>query len=194
LSNPNAQGDVPIVISIYKLSDLANNTALDLRYDTHSIPGYTIMLNTPANKHTALASTTYTSNTPHTHPITTAPFNSSTVNLVSLYFKLSEKLTPFPIDFLPTGHYNQASFNIIEKNHPHGFLTTKEQRFIHHFTMIYQDRFAWNETQKGLFHKDFFPPVCMPITKHVPWVLQNMLIPPGIYNTILDVICKKIAA
>jgi hypothetical protein len=34
----------------------------------------------------------------------------------------------------------------------------------------------------------------MPITKHVPWVLRNMTIPPGIYNAVLDVVCKKIAA
>jgi hypothetical protein len=102
-------------------------------------------------------------------------------------------LSPSPINFLPTGHYNQASFNIIKKNHPHGFLTTKERRFMHHFMMIHQDRFAWNKTQKGSFPKDFFPPVCMPITEHVPWVLRNMLIPPGIYNAVLDIVHKNIA-
>jgi hypothetical protein len=64
---------------------------------------------------------------------------------------------------------------------------------MHHFMMIHQDRFAWNETQKGLFHKDFFPPVHMPITEHVPWVLRNMPIPPGIYNAVLDIVRKKIA-
>jgi hypothetical protein len=103
-------------------------------------------------------------------------------------------LSPFPIEFSPTGHYDQASFNIIEKDHPHGFLTAKEQRFMHHFMMIHQDGFAWNKTQKGSFRNDFFPPVCMPITEHIPWVLRNMPIPPGIYNAILDIICKKIAA
>jgi hypothetical protein len=60
--------------------------------------------------------------------------------------------------------------------------------------MIHQDRFAWNKTQKGLFCKDFFPPVHMPITEHIPWVLRNMLIPPGIYNAVLDVVHHKIAA
>jgi hypothetical protein len=103
-------------------------------------------------------------------------------------------LSPFPINFSPTGCYDQASFDIIKKNHPHSFLTTEERRFMHHFMMIHQDRFAWNETQKGSFRKDFFPPVCMPITKHVPWVLRNMPIPPGIYNAVLDVVRKKIAA
>jgi hypothetical protein len=65
---------------------------------------------------------------------------------------------------------------------------------MHHFMMIHQDGFAWNETQKGSFRKDFFPPVRMLITEHVPRVLQNMPIPPGIYNAVLDVVHKKIAA
>jgi hypothetical protein len=87
LSDPNAQEDVPIVVSIYKLSDLANNTTLDLHYDTHSIPGYAITLNAPANKCTALAPATHTSDTPHTHPTTTAFYNSSTIDLIPLYCK-----------------------------------------------------------------------------------------------------------
>jgi hypothetical protein len=37
-------------------------------------------------------------------------------------------LSPFPINFSPTGRYDQASFDIIEKNHPHGFLTAEEQK------------------------------------------------------------------
>jgi hypothetical protein len=101
-------------------------------------------------------------------------------------------LSPFPIDFLPTGCYDQASFDIIEKNHPHGFLTAEERRFMHHFMMIHQDGFAWNKTQKGLFCKDFFPPVCIAITEHIPWVLRNMPIPPGIYNAILDSFAKRL--
>jgi hypothetical protein len=80
-------------------------------------------------------------------------------------------LSPFPINFSLTGCYDQASFDIIEKNHPHGFLTAEERRFMHHFMMIHQDGFAWNETQKGSFRKDFFPLVRMPITERVPWVL-----------------------
>jgi hypothetical protein len=60
--------------------------------------------------------------------------------------------------------------------------------------MIHQDKFTWNEEQKGSFRKDFFLPVRMPITEHIPWVLKNMPILPGIYNTVLDVISEKIAA
>jgi hypothetical protein len=99
LSDPNAQGDVPIAVLIYKLLDLANNTTLDSHYDTHSIPGYAITLNAPANQHTASASTTHTSDTPHTHPITTAPLNSSTIDLVSLYFE-SPSVLPKPCSAL----------------------------------------------------------------------------------------------
>jgi hypothetical protein len=103
-------------------------------------------------------------------------------------------LSLHPIDFVPTSQYDQAGFDIIEKNHPLGFLTKEECCFMHHFMMIHQEGFAWKENQKGSFHKDFFPPVRMPITEHVPWVLKNMPIPPGIYNQVLNVVREKIAA
>jgi hypothetical protein len=266
LSNPNAQGDIPLVVLVYKLSDIVDTTALDTRYDMHSIPGYTISLNLPTRK--LVTKPALLSSAPDTlaaHSTNTASCNNSSIHFTSQYTAhQSEKpktksvpstkptlcsaqtpypslsryrlvyagkkkykpvakkvkpvgatlpkefcivrniqgdpladlpiLLPHPIDFTPTGQYNQASFDIIEKNHPHGFLTNKEQKFMHHFMMIHQDGFAWNEEQKGSFRKDFFPPVRMPITEHIPWVLKNMPIPPGIYNAVLDVVREKIAA
>ena len=103
-------------------------------------------------------------------------------------------LTPHPPDYTPTGRYDEAGFNIIEKNHPHGFLTSEERKLMHYFMMIHQDGFAWNETQKGSFRKDFFPPVRMPIIAHVPWALRNMPIPPGIYNDVISVVRDKVAS
>lgn len=103
-------------------------------------------------------------------------------------------LSPHTTDFAPTGRYTEDGFNIIEKNHPPGFLTSEERRLMHNFMMTHEDGFAWNEKQKGSFRKDFFPPVRMPITEHVPWALKNMPIPPGIYNDVLDVVREKIAA
>jgi hypothetical protein len=266
LSNPNAQGDIPLVVSVYKLLDIVDTTALNTRYNTHSIPGYAISLNLPAHKlvtkpaslssapdtlaarstntascnnlsiHFTSQYTTHQSEKPKTKAVlSTKPTSSSAQTpypspsgdrLVyagkKKYKPVAKKvkpvgetlpkefrivrniqgdpladlsiLSPYPIDFTPTGQYNQASFNIIEKNHPHSFLTNKEQKFMHHFRMNHQDGFAWNEEQNGSFRKDFFLPVCMSITKHIPWVLKNMPIPPGIYNAVLDIIHEKIAA
>ena len=54
--------------------------------------------------------------------------------------------------------------------------------------------FAWNDSQRGSFRKDFFPPVRMPVVEHKPWVLRNIPIPPGIYNELCDLIRIKLAA
>ncbi|KAF9463545.1 hypothetical protein BDZ94DRAFT_1297757 [Collybia nuda] len=103
-------------------------------------------------------------------------------------------LSPITTDFTPTGRYDEEAYNIIEKNHPPGFLISEECRFMHNFMMRNNDGFAWKESQKGSFRKDFFPPVRMPITEHVPWALKNIPIPPGIYNDVLEIVREKIAA
>jgi hypothetical protein len=266
LSNPNAQGDIPLVVLVYKLWDIADTNTLDACYNTHSIPAYAISLNLPTCKLVSKPASALLSSAPDTlaaRSTNIASRNNSSIHFTSQYtvhqsetpkllpstkptlcsvqtpypspsgdhliyagkkkYKPVAKkvkpvgttlpeefciirniqgdpladlpiLSPHPINFTPTSQYKQASFDIIKKNHPHGFLTTEEQKFMHHFMMIHQDGFAWNKEQKGSFCKDFFPPVHIPITEHIPWVLKNMPIPPGIYNTVLDVVCKRIAA
>ena len=60
--------------------------------------------------------------------------------------------------------------------------------------MVFEKGFAWNESQKGSFREDWFPPVKIPVVSHVPWALKNIPIPPGIYNDIVKIIRDKIAA
>ncbi|KAF8801947.1 hypothetical protein BYT27DRAFT_6781660, partial [Phlegmacium glaucopus] len=40
-----------------------------------------------------------------------------------------------------------------------GFLLPKERKLLHHFMMLHQDGFAWNDSKRGHFREDFFPPV-----------------------------------
>jgi hypothetical protein len=65
---------------------------------------------------------------------------------------------------------------------------------MHHFTCLQNQGFTWNDTEHGHFHKDFFPPVLMPVVEHKPWVLHNMPIPPGLYDEIYNIIRTKIDA
>ena len=51
--------------------------------------------------------------------------------------------------------------------------------------------FAWNNRECGHFHTDFFPPIDFPIIPHTPWIQKNIPIPPGIYNEVCHIICKK---
>jgi len=103
------------------------------------------------------------------------------------------KLSPHPIDFAPTGHYDKEARDIIDANHPGNFLLPEEQKLMHHFMMIFEHSFAWNESQKGSFRQDFFPPIKIPVILHVPWALRNIPILPGIYNDVVMIIHDKIA-
>lgn len=59
---------------------------------------------------------------------------------------------------------------------------------------LQNEAFAWNDSQRGHFREDFFPPVEMPVVPHKPWVLKNIPIPPGIYDEVCKVIRTKVAA
>jgi hypothetical protein len=65
---------------------------------------------------------------------------------------------------------------------------------MHHFMMTYEHSFAWDESQKGSFCQDFFPPIKMPIIPHTPWAFCNIPILPDIYNDILKILRNTIAS
>jgi len=52
--------------------------------------------------------------------------------------------------------------------------------------------FTWNDTEKGQFRPNFFPPVDIPVIPHVPFIKHNIPIPPGIYNEVCVIIKKKL--
>ena len=102
-------------------------------------------------------------------------------------------LDPRPIAFKPCGRYTLERKEIIDKNNP-GFLLDEERKLLHHFMMLHQDAFAWNDTERGHFREDFFPPIEMPVVPHIPWVQKNIPIPPGIYDEVCRTIRCKIDA
>ena len=103
-------------------------------------------------------------------------------------------LSPNPLPFQPTGWYTAEQWDIINKVHPEGYLWPQECALMHHFMCIQNKGFAWDDSECGCFHEDFFPPVIMPVIEHKPWVLQNMFIPPGIYDKVCIIIQTKIDA
>ncbi|KIY60866.1 hypothetical protein CYLTODRAFT_482146 [Cylindrobasidium torrendii FP15055 ss-10] len=50
------------------------------------------------------------------------------------------------------------------------------------------EAFAWTDEEGGQFKEEFFPPVKIAVQEHVPWVLKNIPIPPGI----MDEVCKQL--
>ena len=103
-------------------------------------------------------------------------------------------LSPNPPPFSPTGRYTADNREIIDKVHPGDFLWPQERELMHHFMCVQNQGFAWDDSQRGRFREDFFPPVVMPVVEHKPWVLRNMPIPPGIYEDVCKIIKTKIAA
>ena len=97
-----------------------------------------------------------------------------------------------PTHFEPTGRYTLERKQYIDKVHDGDFLWPSERNLMHQFMMLHQDGFAWNDSQRGHFREDFFPPVEIPTVPHVPWAIKNIPIPPGIYNDVCAIIKKKI--
>ena len=77
--------------------------------------------------------------------------------------------------------------------HPQGFLWPAERDLMHHFVSI-QNEFAWDDSERGHFRKDFIPPVEIPVVAHTPWVERNIPIPPGIYDEVCRIIHVKMEA
>ena len=102
-------------------------------------------------------------------------------------------LMPLPPDFKPIGRYTQERKDIIDQNNA-GFLLDEERKLLHHFMTLHQDAFAWNDTERGHFREDFFPPVEIPVVPHTPWVQKNIPIPPGLYDEVCEVLQRKIDA
>ena len=102
-------------------------------------------------------------------------------------------LNPNPPPFSPCGCYTQEHKDIFDKLNP-GFLLPEEHKLIHHFMMIHQDAFSWDDSERGHFREDFFLPVEIPTIPHTPWVLCNIPIPPGIYDEVCALLKQKINA
>src|SRR5271154_382339 len=75
-----------------------------------------------------------------------------------------------------------------------GFLWPEEEKLAHHLIKLHEEAFAWDEQEKGNFSEDYFDPVVIPTIEHVPWVLRNIPIPPGIHDEVVKIIKNKISS
>jgi len=99
-----------------------------------------------------------------------------------------------PLEFQPTGRYTQERKEKIDDLHKGDFLWSEERKLMHHFMMLQNGGFAWEDQERGRFREDFFPPVEIPVIPHKPWVLKNIPIPPGLYPEVCRIIKSKIDA
>ena len=104
------------------------------------------------------------------------------------------KLLVNPPDFKPTGRYTQERKEKMDDRHKGDFLWEGERKLMHHFMMLQNEGFAWEDKERGRFREDFFPPIDIPVVPHKPWVLKNIPIPPGLYPEVCRIIKTKIEA
>lgn len=94
--------------------------------------------------------------------------------------------------FTPAGRYTQERADEFERRHRQdGFLNDEEVRLLHHFMVLFNDAFAWDDSERGAFKDEYFPPIEFPVVPHTPWVERNIPIPPGIWNEICDIVRQK---
>lgn len=102
-------------------------------------------------------------------------------------------LSTTPAMFEPTGRYTEERMRKINESHK-DFLWPEELKLTHHLMMLQEGAFAWDDSERGSFREDFFPPIEIPVIPHTPWVLKNIPIPPGTYQEVCRIIRSKIEA
>lgn len=103
-------------------------------------------------------------------------------------------LNPRPSEFVPTGRYTKERRDKIDEAHPGDFLLPEERKLLHEVMMNQNEGFAWDDTEKGKFKEEYFPPIEIPVVEHSPWVLKNIPIPPGMHDQVMEFIRTKIKA
>ena len=104
------------------------------------------------------------------------------------------ELSPNPPEFEPTGRYTQEIKEQFDKVHKGDFLLLEERKLMHHFMMEQSHSFAWDDSERGRFCEDFFPPIDIPVMPHKPWVQKNIPVPLGLYNEVCQIIKTKLDA
>jgi hypothetical protein len=86
-------------------------------------------------------------------------------------------------EFKPRNRYSMERKEAMAVNKDR-FLWPEEGKLVHHLIKTHKMVFAWTKEEKGKFSKDYFEPVVIPTVEHIPWVLQNIPIPLGIYDRV----------
>ncbi|KAF8812064.1 hypothetical protein BYT27DRAFT_7088190, partial [Phlegmacium glaucopus] len=68
------------------------------------------------------------------------------------------------------------------------FLKSEEEKLAYHLIKIHETTFAWSETEKEKLSDTYFEPAVIPTIEHVPRVLRNSTVLPGIYGGITKII------
>ncbi|KNZ76913.1 hypothetical protein J132_10859 [Termitomyces sp. J132] len=114
---------------------------------------------------------------------------------VSKDFQIEHQIIGNPLVIIPPLNPNLPPFVLkLVKDHDTGFLTSDKIKVLVDMVAKQEKAFAWEDSERGSLHPDFFPPVCIPTIPHVPWVQHNHPILPGLEKEVCKIICNKISA
>ncbi|KAG2348491.1 hypothetical protein BDR05DRAFT_874391 [Suillus weaverae] len=102
-------------------------------------------------------------------------------------------LSPTPPAFIPGKRLTQERMDDLSV-FSNKFLWPEEQKLAAQVLSNNEVALAWDETEKGQFCDDYFPPVVIPTIEHIPWTHCQPPIPPGIKEEVLKLIKSKIAS
>jgi hypothetical protein len=100
-------------------------------------------------------------------------------------------LPSHPPSFLPTKRFTaerRASLKIGED----GFLWPEEVKLVEWLFAYHDQAFAWNDNERGTFSEEYFDPIVIPHISHIPWVLKQGGVPPGILDEVIRIVKSKI--
>lgn len=98
-----------------------------------------------------------------------------------------------PPEFEPGVRFSQERHDAIDWN-PENFLTETEVRLVKWMVRAHETAIAWDETEKGVFDPEYYPPVLIPTIEHIPWMFRNIPIPNGIHDKVIQIIKDKISS
>jgi hypothetical protein len=102
-------------------------------------------------------------------------------------------VSPTPPEFTPGTRLTQERMTTLGV-FSNDFLWPEEQKLVAHVLMNNETALAWDESEKGRFRDDYFPPVIIPTIEHTPWAHRQPPIPPGIKDEVIKLIQSKIAS
>ena len=114
------------------------------------------------------------------------------------HFPEDPLLTLIPLTFHPSEF---SSGQCLTKDHMtdlgilnNTFLWPEERKLTAQVLCNNELALAWDESEKGRFHNDYFEPVVILMIEHTPWVHRQSPILPGIRDKVIKLIKLKIAS
>jgi hypothetical protein len=77
---------------------------------------------------------------------------------------------------------------------PAGFMLPEEICLAHWILLENENALAWEESEKGSFSLKWFDLILILTVEHVPWIVKNIPIAPGICTEVIKIIKDKITA